>query len=42
MSARTYASETRVLKEPTNQKLIIFERKILRRIFGPTNEKDGT
>ena len=31
----TYASETWVLKESTKQKLLTFERKILRRIFGP-------
>ena len=34
----TYASETWVLKETTIQKLTVFERKILRRIFGPTKE----
>ena len=34
----TYASETWVLKETTIQKLLVFERKILRRIFGPTKE----
>ena len=34
----TYASETWVLKESSIQKLLIFERKILRRIFGPTRE----
>ena len=34
----TYASETWVLKETIIQKLLGFERKILRRIFGPTNE----
>jgi translation initiation factor 2 gamma subunit (eIF-2gamma) len=33
-----YASETQVLKETTIQKLLVFERKILRRIFGPTKE----
>jgi hypothetical protein len=32
----TYASETWVLKETVIQKLLVFERKILRRIFGPT------
>jgi capsule polysaccharide modification protein KpsS len=32
----TFASETWVLKETIIQKLIVFERKILRRIFGPT------
>jgi hypothetical protein len=34
----TYASETWVLKENITQKLLVFERKILRRIFGPTKE----
>jgi len=34
----TYASETWVLKETTIQKLLVFERKILRRIFGPMKE----
>jgi hypothetical protein len=33
----TYASETWVLKETTIQKLLVFERKILR-TFGPTKE----
>jgi hypothetical protein len=32
----TYASETWVLKESSIQKLMVFERKILRKIFGPT------
>ena len=32
----TYASETWVLKETIIQKLLVFERKILRGIFGPT------
>ena len=31
-------SETWVLKETAIQKLLVFERKILRRIFGPTKE----
>jgi hypothetical protein len=31
----TYASETWVLKESSIQKLLVFERKILRKIFGP-------
>jgi hypothetical protein len=35
----TYASETWVLKETIIQKLLDFERKILRRISGPTKEK---
>jgi hypothetical protein len=34
----TYASETWVLKETVIQKLLVFDRKILRRIFGPTKE----
>jgi len=34
----TYASETWVLKETIILKLLVFERKILRRIFGPTKE----
>jgi len=34
----TYASETWVLKETVIQKLFVFEKKILRRIFGPTKE----
>jgi hypothetical protein len=34
----TYASETWVLKETIIQKLLVFERKILRRTFGPTKE----
>jgi hypothetical protein len=37
----TYASETWVLKENSMQKLMIFERKILRKIFGPTKESNG-
>ena len=32
----TYASETWVLKENIIQKLLVFEREILRGIFGPT------
>jgi hypothetical protein len=34
----TFASETWVLKETIYQKLLVFERKILRSIFGPTKE----
>jgi capsule polysaccharide modification protein KpsS len=34
----TYASETWVLKETVIQKLLVFETKILKRIFGPTKE----
>ena len=34
----TYALETWVLKQTIIQKLLVFERKILRRIFGPMKE----
>jgi len=34
----TYASEIWVLKETIIQKLLVFEGKFLRRIFGPTKE----
>jgi len=34
----TYASVTWVLKETIIQKLLVFERKILRTIFGSTKE----
>jgi hypothetical protein len=37
-----HGSETWVLKEAIIQKLMLFERRFLRRIFGPTKEKDGT
>jgi hypothetical protein len=37
----TYACETWVLKENMKTKLRVFERKVLRRICGPTKEKDG-
>jgi len=37
----TYASETWVLKENMTNKLMIFERKIMRKIFGPTRTDDG-
>jgi len=37
----TYASETWVLKERMTNKLMTFERKILRKIFGPTRTDDG-
>jgi hypothetical protein len=36
----THASETCVLKENVTQKLLRFERKILRKIFGPDNSPD--
>jgi hypothetical protein len=38
----TYACETWGLKETTKNKLMVFERKVLRKIFGPTKERDGT
>jgi len=38
----TYACETWVLKENIKTKLSVFERKPLRRIYGPTKESDGT
>jgi len=38
----TYACETWVLKENIKTKLRVFERKVLRKIYGPTKQKDGT
>ena len=38
----TYACETWVLKENIKTKLRVLERKVLRRIYGPTKAKDGT
>ena len=38
----TYACETWVLKENIKTKLRVFERKVLRKTYGPTKEKDGT
>ena len=38
----TYACETWVLKENTRLKLLVFERKVLRRIYRHTKENDGT
>jgi hypothetical protein len=38
----TYACKVWVLKETTKNKLIVFERKVLRKIFGPTKERYGT
>ena len=35
----TYACETWILKDTIINKLLVFERKILRKIFGPINEK---
>jgi hypothetical protein len=34
-------SESWVLKESTIQRLSVFERKMLRKIFGPTKEDNG-
>jgi hypothetical protein len=34
----TYACEISVLKETLKNKLMEFERKVLKRIFGPTKE----
>ena len=34
----TYSCETWLLKETIINKLLVFERKILRKIFGPKNE----
>jgi len=36
-----YGCETWVLKESIIQKFSVFERKILRKIFGPTKEANG-
>jgi hypothetical protein len=38
----TYACEMWILKENIKTKLRVFERKVLRRIYGPTKEKDST
>jgi hypothetical protein len=37
----TYVCEIWVLKETIKNKLMVFERKVLRKIFGPTKERDG-
>ena len=37
----TYASETWLLKVSMINKLMIFERKIMRKILGPTRSNDG-
>ena len=36
-----YGSECWVLTENIKQKLLVFERKVLRRIFGPTQKANG-
>jgi hypothetical protein len=38
----TYSCKTWVLKENIKLKLMVFKRKILRRIYGPTKVRDGT
>ena len=38
----TYGCETWVLKGTVKYKLLVFERKVLRKIFGPTKLRDGT
>jgi hypothetical protein len=38
----TYACEAWVLKETIKNTLMVFERKVLRKIFGPTKERDST
>ena len=38
----THGCEAWVLKQIIKNKLMVFERKVLRRIFGPTKERDGT
>ena len=37
-----YANKTWVLKECMKQKLLITDKKTLRRVFGPTKDRDGT
>jgi hypothetical protein len=37
----TYACETWVLKENVIQKLMTLERKVLRKLFGPTKQQNG-
>jgi hypothetical protein len=38
----TYGCETWGLRVNIKNQLMVFERKVLRRIFGPTKERDGT
>ena len=38
----TCACETWALKETIKYKLMVFESKVLSKIFGPTKERDGT
>jgi hypothetical protein len=39
MATLTYASETWLLKENMTNELMILETKIMRKIFGPTQEQ---
>jgi len=38
----TYARETKILKESMQLKLLVTKRKILRRIFGTSTDRDDT
>jgi len=38
----TYACKVWVLKETIKNKLMVFESKVFRKIFGPTKERNGT
>ena len=38
----TYGCETWGLEGTVKNKLMVFERKVLRKMFGPTKERDGT
>jgi len=38
----TYVCETRVLEETIKNRLMVFDRKVLRKIFGLTKERYGT
>jgi hypothetical protein len=40
--AVVYGCETWALKENIIQNLAVFERRVLRKIFGPTKKKDGS
>jgi len=41
MNCLSYAPETWVLKENMTNKMMTFERNIMRKIFGPTRTNDG-
>jgi len=38
----TNVCKTWVLKETIKNNLMVFERRVLRRVFGPIKERDGT